>query len=125
MPAVQERSNPVELTYHPEDYAYSVVWSEADQAYLGRVAEFASLAAHGASPVAALQEIIAVVGYVLEDLAESGEDIPPPLSKRHFSGKLHLRMPEHVHRTLALEAAQQHVSLNQWINLKLTLPVSP
>lgn len=125
MPAVQERINPVERAYHAGDYAYSVMWSEADQAYIGRVAEFASLAAHGDSPSTALQEIIGVVGSVLEELTESGEAIPPPLSKRPFSGNLHLRMPAHLHRALALEAAQQHVSLNQWINLKLTLSVAP
>jgi len=117
---VQEHVHPAQPPYRPEDYAYSVMWSEADQAYIGRVAEFASLAAHGASPVAALQEITAVVRYVLEDLAEAGEAMPPPLSKRPFSGKLHLRMPEHLHRTLAIEAAQQHISLNQWITLKLS-----
>jgi predicted HicB family RNase H-like nuclease len=118
--AVEEGVKPAELAHKPEDYAYNVIWSEADQAYIGRVAEFESLAAHGASPIAALQEIMGVVRYVLEDLAESGEEIPPPLSKRPFSGKLHLRMPEALHRTLAIEAAQQHVSLNQWINLKLS-----
>ena len=113
-----------QLPYKPEDYAYSVMWSEEDQAYIGRVAEFASLAAHGASPALALREITEVVGGVLEDLVESGEPVPPPLSKRPFSGKLHLRMPEYLHRHLALEAAQQGVSLNQWINLKLSLPMS-
>jgi predicted HicB family RNase H-like nuclease len=118
--AVEERANPTELAYKPEDYAYSVMWSEADQAYIGRVAEFEALAAHGASPTAALQEIVDVVRYVLEDLAEAGEEIPPPFSKRAFSGNLRLRMPAHLHRTLALEAAQQHVSLNQWINHKLS-----
>ena len=118
--AVEERANPAELAYKPEDYAYAVMWSEADQAYIGRVLEFPSLAAHGPSPVGALQEMTDVVRYVLEDLAESGEEIPPPLSKRPFSGNLRLRMPEDLHRTLAIEAAQQHVSLNQWINLKLS-----
>jgi len=118
--AVEERANPAELAYKPEDYAYSVIWSEADQAYIGRVLEFPSLAAHGPSPMAALQEMTDVVRYVLEDLAESGEEVPPPLSKRPFSGRLHLRMPEELHRTLAIEAAQQHVSLNQWITLKLS-----
>ena len=88
---------------------------------MGRVAEFPSLAAHGASPYAALKDITEVVRVVLEDLAESDEAPPPPFSKRPFSGKLHLRMPEYLHRSLALEAAQQHVSLNQWINLKLSL----
>jgi predicted HicB family RNase H-like nuclease len=105
---------------HAEDYAYTVQWSQEDQAYLGRVAEFASLAAHGPSPMAALQEIVDVVRDVLEDLEKSGEEIPPPFSKRHYSGNLRLRMPEALHRTLAREAAQQHVSLNQWINTKLS-----
>lgn len=114
----------VQLPYQPEDYAYSVTWSEEDQAYVGRVAEFASLAAHGASLAAALQEITEVVRYVLEDLVESGEEIPAPFSKRHFSGKLNLRMPEYLHRQLAMQAAEQKVSLNQWINLKLSLSLS-
>lgn len=118
--SVHEKITPAQPTYRPEDYAYNVMWSEADQAYIGRVVEFASLAAHGASPIAALQEIVDVVRYVLEDLAESGEAMPPPLSKRPFSGNLRLRMPEELHRTLAIEAARQHVSLNQWINLKLS-----
>jgi len=124
MPA-HKSVNHLSLPCKPEDYAYTVMWSEEDQAYIGRVAEFASLAAHGASPEVALKEITEVVRFVLDDLAESGEEIPPPLSKRPFSGKLHLRMPEHLHRHLALEAAQQRVSLNQWINLKLSLSVAP
>jgi len=71
------------LSYKPKDYAYTVMWSEEDQIYIGRVVEFPLLAAHGASPEAALKEITDVVRYVLEDLEESGEEIPPPLSKRH------------------------------------------
>src|SRR5262249_5290315 len=110
----------VQSSYRPEEYAYTVVWSEADHANIGRVAEFPSLAAHGPSPVEALAEIARVVGFVLEDMAESGEEIPVPLSKHHFSGKFSLRMPEALHRQLALEAAQQHVSLNQLINVKLS-----
>jgi predicted HicB family RNase H-like nuclease len=115
----------VSIPYKPEEYAYSILWSEEDQIYLGRVAEFPSLGAHGASQLDALMEITKVVGFVLEDLAESGEEIPPPLSKRSFSGKLQLRMSEHLHRCLALEAARQGVSLNQWINLKLSLATAP
>ena len=68
--AVEERATPTAAAYKPEDYAYNVMWSEADQAYIGRVVEFPSLAAHGPSPVSALQEITDVVRYVLEDLAE-------------------------------------------------------
>lgn len=122
--SAQKPAHAAPLVYKPEEYAYSVQWSEEDQAYIGRVAEFPSLAADGASPEAALQEITDLVRFGIELLAESGDELPAPLSKRSFSGKLNLRMPAYLHRHLALEAAQQHVSLNQWINLKLSLPLA-
>ncbi len=102
-----------------EDYLYSVVWSADDKAFIGRVLEFPSLAAHGNTQEKALREIRSVVRYALEDLADSRELAPEPLSKRRFSGTLNLRMPKHLHRQLAIEAAQEGVSLNHWINTKL------
>ena len=102
-----------------EQYLYSVGWSEEDKAFIARVAEFPSLAAHGDTQEDALREIKDVVGFVLEDLTESKEPIPEPFGKRSFSGKLVLRMPEYMHRKLVLEAMQQGISLNQLLNLKL------
>ncbi len=102
-----------------ENYLYSVVWSADDKAFIGRVLEFPSLAAHGNTQEKALREIRSVVRYALEDLADSRELAPEPLSKRRFSGTLNLRMPKHLHRQLAIEAAQEGVSLNHWINTKL------
>lgn len=102
-----------------EHYLYSVGWSEADDAFIARVAEFPSLAAHGDTQEDALREIKDVVGFVLNDLKESNETIPEPFGKRSFSGRLVLRMPEYMHRQLALEALQQGISLNQLLNLKL------
>lgn len=109
--------------YKAEDYHYSVVWSEEDEVFIGRVSEFSSLAAHGDTPRDALDEIIAVVTGALEDLCESGEPMPTPFSKRSYSGRLNVRMPEHLHRQLAIEAERQRVSLNRWINSKLEAPV--
>jgi len=102
-----------------EQYLYSVGWSEEDDAFIARVAEFPSLAAHGDTQEEALREIKAVVAFVLKDLTESKEPIPEPFGKRSFSGKLVLRMPEYMHRQLTLEAMQQGISLNQLLNLKL------
>jgi predicted RNase H-like HicB family nuclease len=102
-----------------EQYLYSVGWSEEDEAFVARVAEFPSLAAHGETQEEALKEIKAVVELVLKDLNELSEPIPEPFGKRSFSGKLVLRMPEYMHRQLALEAMQQGISLNQLLNLKL------
>jgi predicted HicB family RNase H-like nuclease len=66
-----------------------------------------------------MREIRDVVEFVLNDLKESKEPIPEPFGKRSFSGRLVLRMPEYMHRQLALEAMQQGISLNQLLNLKL------
>jgi predicted HicB family RNase H-like nuclease len=106
-----------------EHYLYTVGWSEDDETYVARVAEFPSLAAHGNSQEAALRSLQQVVRAVLRDMATSKEPIPQPLGKRSFSGRLNVRMPSYLHRYLAIEAAQQSVSLNQLINLKLEAPL--
>lgn len=102
-----------------EQYLYSVGWSEEDEAFIARVAEFPSLAAHGETQEEALSEIKNVVDFVIKDLIESKELIPEPFGKRSFSGKLVLRMPEYMHRQLVIEATQQGISLNKLLNLKL------
>ena len=108
-----------DLKFEAEDYLYSVIWSPDDKAFIARVIEFPSLAAHGNTQEKALREIRSVVKYALEDLAENRELAPEPLSKRSYSGTLNLRMTKHLHRQLAIEAAQEGVSLNHWINTKL------
>lgn len=102
-----------------EQYLYSIGWSEQDEAFVARVAEFPSLAAHGDTQEEAMREIKEVVNFVISDLKENNEPTPEPFGKRSFSGRLVLRMPEYMHRQLALEALQQGVSLNQLLNLKL------
>ena len=102
-----------------EVYSYSVAWSDDDGAFIGRVIEFPSLAAHGRTQEKALREIRNVVGYVIEDLTAESEEIPVPLGKRQYSGRLNLRMPKELHRRLATESAAEGVSLNTLINTKL------
>lgn len=100
-------------------YSYTVTWSEEDDAFVARVSEFPSLAAHGPSQTQALRELRKVVAYVLEELSAEGAPIPQPLGLRRFSGRLNLRMSKDLHRRLALESELQGVSLNSLINLKL------
>jgi|GEM_PF-2811119 len=40
-------------------------------------------------------------------------------STRHYSGKFQLRLGEDLHRRLAMEAAEQSTSLNQYVVRKL------
>lgn len=117
------RENPMtrnpDSVYTSRDYLFSIVWSEEDEAFVARVLEFPSLAAHGPTSEHALVEIRSLVDAVLSELIEEGEPVPEPLSRKHFSGKLNLRMPPKLHRELSIEAAREGVSLNQWITIKL------
>ena len=63
-----------------EHYLYTAGWSEDDDAYVARVAEFPSLAAHGNSQEAALRSLQRVVRAVMRDMATSKEPIPQPVA---------------------------------------------
>ena len=102
-----------------EKYTYRVAWSQEDDAFVARVAEWPSLAADGETMEAALAELRGVVAACIVDMEASGEAIPEPLSTRKFSGKLLLRMPPELHRTLAADAAAQDIALNQLIVARL------
>jgi predicted HicB family RNase H-like nuclease len=49
----------------------------------------------------------------------TGEDVPTPLSERQYSGKFVVRTLPALHARLAIEAAEQNVSMNQWVVQKL------
>lgn len=119
MAKVRSEKKQTALEFRAQEYSYSVVWSEEDGVFVARVTEFPSLAAHGGSQEKALREIRNVLGFVLEDLAAEGEEIPIPLGKRDYSGRLNVRLPKELHRRLAAESAAQGVSLNTLINTKL------
>lgn len=100
-------------------YTYREEWSEEDSAYISRCLEFPSLAAHGSTPEEALAEIKSVVQLVLADMEAGGEEIPEPFGLRKFRGNLSLRVPADIHRHLAIQAAEQGVSINQLILSRL------
>ena len=100
-------------------YTYRVSWSAEDDEYVATVAEFPSLSWLAPTQVEALSGISDVVRDVLADLTASGETIPEPLSERTYSGRFVVRVPAEVHRRLALEAAEQKVSLNRLVSDRL------
>lgn len=53
-------------------------------------------------------------------MEEQGEDVPQPLAERSYSGRFNLRVGESLHRELAMRAAQDGMSLNQYILRMLT-----
>ena len=104
---------------NPKKYTYRVIWSEDDGEHVGLCAEFPSLSWLAKSPGDALNGITKVVATILKDMAKTKELPPEPLSLRKFKGHIAVRVPPHQHRELAMEAAEQGVSLNRLISQKL------
>jgi predicted RNase H-like HicB family nuclease len=100
-------------------YTYRVAWSPEDGEYVATVAEFPSLSWLAPAQFEALAGLADVVGGVLADLAASGEPVPEPLPERSYSGRFVVRVPAELHRRLAREAAEQHVSLNRLVSERL------
>ncbi len=102
-----------------DHYTYRVTWSPDDGEHLALCAEFPSLSWLAASPEAALKGIRQVVSDVLDDMKTSGEAVPVPLAEKHYSGEFRVRIPPELHRALAMQAAEQRVSLNRLASAKL------
>lgn len=102
-----------------EKYAYRVLWSPEDNAHVGLVAEFPSLSWIDGDSIAALRGIRDLVAETLDEMADAGEKPPLPIADRQYSGSFKLRIPPELHRTLTIEAAEQKISLNRLINMRL------
>lgn len=100
-------------------YTYRVTWSAEDQEYLGTCVEFPSLSWLDEDEDEAFRGIRKLVREVVADMQVNGEAIPPPLSEKRYSGKFQIRTTPEIHRKLAIEAAEAHVSINRWVNSKL------
>ena len=102
-----------------DHYTYRVTWSSEDGEHVGLCAEFPSLSWLAKTPEAALKGIRQVVAETIADMHASGEVIPVPLAEKHYSGEFRVRIPPETHRALAMQAAEQGVSLNRLASAKL------
>jgi predicted HicB family RNase H-like nuclease len=100
-------------------YTYRVRWSPDDDMFVGTVAELASLSWLADSQTEALDGVVRLAREVVADLAASGEPVPAALADKHYSGRFIVRLPPEDHRRLALDAAEQNVSLNRLVASRL------
>ena len=101
-------------------YAYRVEWSVEDQEHVGLCTEFPSLSWLAETPEEAFGGIRSLVAEVVEDMKSNGEVLPEPLASRRYSGKIHLRTTPEFHRILTMRAAEDNVSLNRYLNSKIS-----
>ncbi len=107
------------MTLENDRYTYRVTWSEEDNEHVGLCVEFPILSWLAPTPEAALEGIRQVVADVIADLQANGEPVPEPIAAKQYSGKFMVRIPPDLHRRLALEAAEDGISLNRLASAKL------
>ena len=102
-----------------DHYTYRIMWSSEDAKHVGRCAEFPSLSWLAPTPGEALSGIRRLVSDCVSDMRTSGELVPEPMADRRYSGKFMVRVPPETHRTLAIRAAEQGVSMNRLVSGRL------
>jgi predicted HicB family RNase H-like nuclease len=102
-----------------EHYNYRVTWSVEDQEFLALCAEYPSLSYLDQDRDAAIKGITNLVKEVVADMEANGEKVPEPIAEKSYSGKFQVRIPPELHRKLAMEAAEENVSLNRYVSHKL------
>lgn len=100
-------------------YTYRVSWSAEDGEYVATCLELPSLSWLATSQTKALVGIQKLVEEVVADMTASGEEVPPPLAERRYSGRFNVRISPDLHRELAIKAADHHMSLNRFISDRL------
>lgn len=104
-----------------DHYTYRVRWSVEDESYVGTVAELPSLSWVADDRAEAFAGIQRLAADVVEDMLASGERPPEAIAEHAYSGKFMVRVPPELHRELAIDAAEQSVSLNRLISARLSL----
>ncbi len=100
-------------------FTYRVTWSAEDREFVAACLEFPSLSWLAPSQFEALSGLENLIAEAMEDMQAQGEPVPDPLSERSYSGKFNLRVGESLHRRLAIEAAEENLSINQLIVRRL------
>jgi predicted HicB family RNase H-like nuclease len=101
-------------------YTYRVTWSVEDDEFVATCLEFPLLSWLATTQEDALRGLRDLITEVVDDLRRHQEPVPQPLSLRTYSGKFNLRIGEKLHRRLAMEAATENLSLNQYVIRRLT-----
>lgn len=100
-------------------YTYRVTWSPEDDEFAATCLELPSLSWLAPTQDAALHGLRDLIDDIVRDLQRNGEPIPEPFAARSYSGKFNLRVGERLHRQLAIKAAEENLSLNQYVVRKL------
>jgi predicted HicB family RNase H-like nuclease len=100
-------------------YTYRAEWCAEYGEYVGRCIELSWLSRLRPTLQQAIADVEQAVDEYLAECEAADEDAPTPLTERKYSGKFVIRTSPALHARLAVEAAEQNVSMNHWVVQKL------
>ncbi len=110
------------MRYHPSvnHYTYRAEWWPERGEYVVRCIELPWLSRWAFSLQEATAAAEQAVDECVAERAADGGEVPAPLTERQHRGKFVVRTSPELHARLAIEAAEQHVSMNHWVVQKLS-----
>jgi predicted HicB family RNase H-like nuclease len=115
------------MSFDPNGFNVTVrrVILDEHAVFEARVLELPDVRGFGESATDAYEKAIEAID-ALHDAAEADhEDFPAPIEpEMEFSGRVTLRMPKSLHRTVALRAQEEEISINSYIVNSLAISLS-
>ncbi len=96
-------------------YLKIVEWSDADRCFVGRCPGLFFGGCHGAEETEVYRELCGLVEAHVAELLAGGERLPGATAGKSYSGKFVVRVDPGIHQKVALRAAAQNLSLNQFV----------
>jgi antitoxin HicB len=109
------------MNQHPHQlphYPLSIFFSAEDAGFIAEVPDLPGCSAWGATEADAAREAKDAVAAWLQAAQAAGKAVPVPHTVQPieaYSGKFLVRLPRSLHARLARRAAQEGVSLNQFL----------
>lgn len=91
------------------------VEDEGKKYWIAEVPELPGCKSHGSTVQEAVESVEEAKKDWIADSLERGEDVPVPVERDRYSGKMLVRMSRSLHRALSLMAESEKLSLNQLI----------
>lgn len=99
------------------------LYPDADGGYVAQIKDLPGCLTQGETVDETMTNINEARELWIETAYEAGDDIPLPSNDSTYSGKLVVRMPKSLHRSLAENAEREGVSLNQYIVFLLSAAI--
>jgi predicted RNase H-like HicB family nuclease len=88
---------------------------EDEDAYIASIPDLPGCVSYGDTLDEAVKNLAATKDLWIKGQLDSGQAVPEPTQLADYSGKVVLRIPRGLHKSLDREARQQGVSFNQYV----------